>query len=92
MLNQAGGKQRITDLAPNELKLGEGRQSDYSRPSAWRWRRGVFDRHRLGGKIVGSELSECRRTNTLFEYPPGKSLESINKRIKENILNLSADG
>ena len=51
--------------------------------------------HRVGGgvrrcssgvvresNIVGSELSECRRTRTLFEYPPlGKPLEA--KLLKE---------
>ena len=30
---------------------------------------------------VVSDFSECRRTHTLFEYPPGKSLEA--KLLKE---------
>ena len=34
-----------------------------------------------GENIVGSELCECRRTHTLFEYPLGKPLEA--KLLKE---------
>ena len=38
----------------------------------------MFVRHRLGGGIVGSELSECRRTHThTFEYPLRKPLEFL---------------
>ena len=29
-----------------------------------------------GKTTIGSELSECRRTHTLFEYPLGKPLEA----------------
>ena len=44
----AGAEQHnITGAAPNELKLGEGGQSDKSWPSARRWRRGAFVRRRL---------------------------------------------
>ena len=39
--------QHITETAPNELKLGEGAESDESWPSARRWRRGMFVRRRL---------------------------------------------
>ena len=57
--------------------------------------------HRLGGgvggcssgpvrreKIVRSELSECRRTQTLFEYPLGNPLEATleAKLLKEHHL------
>ena len=41
----------------------------------------MFVRRRFRENIVGSELSERRRTHTLFEYPPGKSLEA--KLLKE---------
>ena len=36
----------------------------------------VFARHQLREKNVESELAECKRTRTLFEYPLGKPLEA----------------
>ena len=68
------GRRKIADsftqAAPNELKLGEGGESDENWPTAWRRRRGVFVRHRFGGgKNVGSEW---KRTHTLLEYLRGE--------------------
>ena len=34
-----------------------------------------------GEGIVRSEISECRRTHTLFEYPLGKPLEELLKEM-----------
>ena len=77
MFDQAGGEQHnIVEAAPNELKLGDGGKGNESWRSARRWRREVFVWRRSRNKIVGLELSESRRTYTLFEYPLGKPLEA----------------
>ena len=46
LTSEGGGRQQgFTQIAPKELKLGEGGYSDKSWPSARRRRRGVFVRH-----------------------------------------------
>ena len=45
-----------TEAAPNELKLGEGAQSDESGPSARWWRRGCSSGVICENHLVGSDL------------------------------------
>ena len=58
-------QQIITEAAPNELKLGEGAQSDKSGPSARSWRRRCSPGVICENHLVGSELlSESGHTQT----------------------------
>ena len=52
VLEQVRGSEQhdITEAAPNKLQLGEGGRSGKRWPSARRWHRGVFVRHRLRSK------------------------------------------
>ena len=75
-LEEAGrAKQYITtEAAPNELKLGEGAQSDESGPSARWWRRGCSSGVICENHLVGSEfLSESGHT---FRVSAGKAFKS----------------
>ena len=64
VLQEAGSKQyNMTQAAPHELQLGDGGCSAESWPSAWRWRRRVFVRHRLGETNRRFRGSECKQTH-----------------------------
>ena len=66
-LEEAGRAEQhiITEVAPDELKLGEGVYSDESGPSARRWRRGCSSGVICKNHLVGSEfLSESGHTHT----------------------------
>ena len=50
LISEGGRQQSLTQAAPNELKLDEGRESGKSWSSASRWRRGL--RRRQGRTVA----------------------------------------
>ena len=84
VLEEAGGKQQITQAAPNELKFAETGKSDESWPSARRRWREVFVNIIWGEKPrrFGAFWAQA---DTLFEYPPGKPIEA---KLLTELLNL----
>ena len=88
----------ITDAAPNDLKIGEGAQSDETGPSIRRSRPGVFVGRRLRklpGMFGSSEETDTHTTTHTkphVEYPSGKPLEAkISNEFGFNICSGSSN-
>ena len=63
-----------------------GWQGDESWQSSRRWHREVIVSRSWRINIVGSEVSDCRRTRTRFQYPLGKPLEAKPSELLEDSL------
>ena len=74
-------EQRITtETAPNELKLGEGAQSESGSSARW-WRRGcssgvICENHLVGSELLSESGHTRIHTQPPVEYPSGKPLEA----------------